>query len=77
MDSGRRDRREVNDGILTRQALDRLAVLGQVGEKRRCGRHGGRDDVDREHVVVVLEQGADDCPAGLSTRARNDDFCHC
>jgi hypothetical protein len=66
----------VNDGVLARQALDRLAVLGQVGEQKRCGRLGGRNDVDREHVVVVLEQGADDCPSGLSARAGDDDSCH-
>ena len=66
----------MNDGILARQTLDRLAVLGQVGEQKRCGRLGGRDDVDREHVVVVLEQGADNCPSCLSARARDDDSCH-
>jgi len=65
----------VNDGILTRQALDRRAILGQVGQQRRCGRLGRRDDVDRKHVVVVLEQGTDDCTSGLSARARDDDFC--
>jgi hypothetical protein len=74
--SGSRDRRKVNDGIPARQALDRLAVFGQVGDQGRCGRLGGRDDVDREHVVVVLEQGADDRPSGLSARARDDDSCH-
>ncbi len=66
----------MNDGILGGEALDRLAVVGQVGQQKRRRRFAGRDDVDRKHIVVVLEQGADDCPSGLSARARDDDFCH-
>jgi hypothetical protein len=69
MDSRRRDRRQVNDSLLARQALDRLAVVGQVGQQKRRRRFAGRDHVDRKHVVLVFEQSADDCPAGLSAGA--------
>ncbi|HEY8775972.1 MAG TPA: hypothetical protein VIM33_05760 [Gaiellaceae bacterium] len=65
----------MNDGILPREAFDGLAVIGQVGQQGRRGPFCGRDDVDRKHVVLVLEEGADDRPAGLSARARDNDFC--
>jgi hypothetical protein len=55
VNSGCGNRREVNDGIRPVQRFDRLAEVGQVGEPRRRGGFGLRDDVDRMHVVLLLE----------------------
>ena len=73
-DPVRGNRRQVHDGVGTGEALDGLAEFGELDGE------GGRelldrwDEVDAEHLVVVLEQVADDRTAGLPARAGDDDL---
>ena len=58
----------MNDGIRAGEALGRLAELGQIGEQRRG------DEVDRDDVMPVLTEIADDSPAGFPARTGDDDL---
>jgi hypothetical protein len=55
----------VNDRVDTRQALDRLSEVGQIGEQKRRRRFCRRDQIDTQYIVLVLDQITDNCPTRL------------
>lgn len=59
----------MNDGLHTRQALDRLGEVGQIGEQKRPRRFWRRDQVDTQYVVLMLDQITDNCPTSLPARS--------
>jgi len=59
----------VNDGLDTRQALDRLGEVGQIGEQKRRRRFCWRDQVDTQYIVLMLDQITDNCATRLPARS--------
>lgn len=58
----------MNHGIGAGEALDRLSELRQICEQRR------RNQIDRDNVMSMLLEIADNSPAGLSARTGHDDL---
>ena len=70
---GRRDRGQVHDRVGAAQRLDRLAVVGQVGDELFAVERGRADEVDAEHVEAVRDEVRDDRTARLAGAAGDDD----
>src|SRR5512133_3686882 len=59
----------MNDGLDTRQTLDRLGEVGQIGEQKCRRRLCWRDQVDAQYIVLMLDQITDNCPTSLPARS--------
>ena len=70
---GRRDGREVDDGLGAGQRVLGLAEVGQVGDHRQPELAAVVAHVDVQHVVAVLAQLAHDVPAALAAAAGDHD----
>ena len=74
---GSRDRGEMDDRVGALERVDRLAVVGQVGDQLLAFRQLRiAEQVDVDHVVAVLEQVANDRAAGLAGAAGDDHTTH-